>query len=119
MRLALAIAAAVALCFILARPLVAQVDHAHHAEHLGRVVFPTSCRPAVQQRFERAMALLHSFWWEEGPRAFRAGAPADSSCAMASWALALSLWGNPFTSGPAGARPRECAAAAPRGRARG
>src|SRR5260370_2343301 len=101
MRLALAIAAAVALCFILARPLVTQVDHAHRAEHLGRVVFPTSCRPEVQQRFERAMALLHSFWWEEGPRAFRGLSATHSSCAMAySWP-ALSLLGNPFTSGPA------------------
>ena len=119
MRLALPVAAAVALCFILARPLVAQVDHAHHAEHLGRVVFPTSCRPAVQQRFERAIALLHSFWWEEGPRAFRAVAAADSSCAMAYWGLALSLWGNPFTSGPAGDGLREGAAAAARGLALG
>jgi hypothetical protein len=119
MRLAFRIAAPIALSLILAPLLVAQVDHAHHAEHLGRVVFPTSCRPEAQQRFERAMALLHSFWWEESPRAFRAVAAADSSCALAYWGLALSQWGNPFTSGPAGANLRAGAAAAARGLALG
>jgi hypothetical protein len=119
MRLAFPIAAPAALSLILVSPLVAQADHAHHAEHLGRVVFPTSCRPEAQQRFERAMALLHSFWWEESPRAFHAVAAADSSCALAYWGLALSLWGNPFTSGPAGATLRAGAAAAARGLALG
>jgi tetratricopeptide (TPR) repeat protein len=104
---------------ILACPLVAQEDHAHQGEHIGRVVFPTSCRREAQQRFERAMALLHSFWWEESPRAFRAVAAADSSCALAYWGLALSLWGNPFTSGPAGDILRQGAAAAARGLALG
>src|SRR5260370_11090486 len=119
MRLAFRSAAPLALSLILARPLVAQEDQAHQGEHIGRVVFPTSCRPEAQQRFERAMALLHSFWWEESPRAFRAVAAADSSCALAYWGLALSLWGNPFTSGPAGDILRQGAAAAARGLALG
>jgi hypothetical protein len=119
MRVAFRIAASVAVSLILARPLVAQVVHEHHAEHLGRVVFPTACRPAAQQRFERAMALLHSFWWEEGRRAFRAVAAADSSCAMAYWGLALTLWGNPFTSGPSGDDLQQGEAAAARGLALG
>jgi hypothetical protein len=100
MRLALRTAAPVALCLVLARLLVAQVDHAHNAEQLGRVVaFPTSRRPQVQAAFERALALSHSFWWEAGPPAFRAVAAADSECAMAYWGLALNRWGNPFTVG--------------------
>src|SRR5258707_15649451 len=65
------------------------------------------------------MALVHSFWWEESPRAFRAVAAADSSCALAYWGLALSLWGNPFTSGPVGDILRQGAAAATRGLALG
>lgn len=36
-------------------------------EPLGRVLFDNSCAPAVQARFERAMALLHSFWRREAP----------------------------------------------------
>ena len=29
---------------------------------LGKVSFPTSCDPKVQPAFERAVAMLHSFW---------------------------------------------------------
>jgi hypothetical protein len=115
----LRIAAPVALSFILAGPLVAQADHEPHAEHLGQVVFPTSCRPEVQQRFEHAMALLHSFWWEEAGRAFRGVAAADSTCAMAYWGLALNFWGNPFVGGPSGDNLRQGGAAAARGLALG
>jgi hypothetical protein len=77
-------------------------EHAHgHGERLGRVVFPVSCAPEARRRFERAMAVLHSFWWEEGPHAFGAVLEADSTCAMAHWGLALNAWGNPFAGGPA------------------
>ena len=65
------------------------------------------------------MALLHSFWWEEGARAFRAVAAADSTCAMAQWGLALNSWGNPFVGGPSGGSLREGAAAATRALAMG
>src|SRR5438034_11532483 len=91
--------------------LAAQEPHPHQAEALGRVVFPVSCTPEAQTRFERAMALLHSFWWEEGARAFRAVAAADSTCAMAYWGLALNYWGNPFVGGPVGENLRHGAAA--------
>jgi len=98
--------------------LVARVraqEHEHGGapgEQLGRVVFATSCRPDAQAQFERAMALLHSFWWEEGARAFRAVTAADSTCAMAYWGLALNYWGNPFVGGPVGENLRHGAAAA-------
>ena len=101
---------------MLVAPVRAQ-EHEHGGapgEQLGRVVFATSCRPDAQVHFERAMALLHSFWWEEGARAFRAVTVADSSCAMAYWGLALNYWGNPFVGGPVGNNLREGAAAAAR-----
>ncbi|HEV8264883.1 MAG TPA: hypothetical protein VGQ06_08015, partial [Gemmatimonadales bacterium] len=60
------------------------------------------------------MALLHSFWWEQGPAAFRAVAAADSTCAMAYWGLALNHWGNPFVGGASGDNLRQGAAAAAR-----
>jgi len=69
---------------------------------LGHVVFPISCNPDAQQRFSRALALLHSFWWEQGQAAFQAVADADSTCAMAYWGMALNAWGNPFAGGPGG-----------------
>jgi hypothetical protein len=94
----LTVAAAVAL----APTLAAQEPEHHHDARLGRVVFPVSCAPVAQRRFEHAMAVLHSFWWEEGDRAFGDVLAADSTCAMAYWGLALNAWGNPFAGGPTG-----------------
>ena len=37
-------------------------------EQLGWVSFANSCTPAAQATFERAVALLHSFWWREGEK---------------------------------------------------
>jgi hypothetical protein len=80
---------------------LAAQEHPHaRGERLGRVIFPVSCAPEARRRFERAMAVLHSFWWEEGPHAFGAVLDADSTCAMAHWGLALTAWGNPFAGGP-------------------
>jgi hypothetical protein len=85
--------------------LLAQDHGQHHLPlgRLGRVSFPVSCTAQAQRRFEHAMAVLHSFWWEEGDRAFAAVLEADSTCAMAHWGRALNAWGNPFAGGPDGA----------------
>jgi tetratricopeptide (TPR) repeat protein len=89
----------------------AQDDHAHHGpppERLGRVNFPADCRPAVRARFERAVALLHSFWYEEAARTFAAVGEADSTCALAEWGMAMStlhpLWTPPTPEQHAAAR---------------
>ncbi len=87
---------------VVAPSLRAQHAHGRSAEQLGHVVFPTSCSAGAQREFERAMALLHSFWWEQGLAAFQAVVAADSSCAMGYWGLALNAWGNPFVGGPGG-----------------
>ena len=121
MSVAFRLAVSGALSLILVAPARAQ-EHEHggaHGEQLGRVVFATSCRPDAQAQFERAMALLHSFWWEEGARAFRAVTAADSTCAMGYWGLALTYWGNPFVGGPVGDNLREGAATAARALALG
>ena len=94
---------------------VAAQDHQHTGpERLGRVVFPVSCNAAARPLFEHAMAVLHSFWWEEAPQAFGAVLKADSTCAMAHWGLALNAWGNPFTPGPSGELLQKGAAEAER-----
>jgi len=87
---------------------IAQEEAHHHGVgRLGRVSFPVSCTAEARSRFRHAMAVLHSFWFEEGPRAFGAVLEADSNCAMAHWGLALNAWGNPFAGGPSGAALRE------------
>ncbi|HJU15957.1 MAG TPA: hypothetical protein VJ770_05775, partial [Stellaceae bacterium] len=57
--------------FLLAALLAPLSAAAHDAslpaagEKLGTVHFPISCSSAAQQRFSRAVAILHSFWYEE------------------------------------------------------
>ena len=99
--------------------LSAQHEHGHSNEQLGRVAFSVSCNSAAQQQFEHAMALLHSFWWEQGTSAFRDVAAADSTCAMAYWGSAMNAWGNPFAGGPAGQALATAAQAAERAAAIG
>ena len=72
-------------------------DEGHHheemtAEQLGTVHFSVSCAPAVQKPFERGIALLHSFWYEEATKQFEQVAKDDPQCAMAHWGVAISLW---------------------------
>jgi hypothetical protein len=69
----------------------------HHHEdltstQLGTVTFPVSCAPSVQKPFERGVALLHSFWYEEAGKEFQQIAIDDPHCVMAHWGLAMSLW---------------------------
>src|SRR5437899_8579980 len=61
-------------------------------EKLGTVTFPVSCTPAASQQFARAVALLHSFWYEEAVKAFTEVTVADPSCAMAFWGVAMSMY---------------------------
>ena len=62
----------------------------------GTVHFPVSCRPGVQEQFERAVAMLHSFFYPETIKAFEAIIAADPDCAMAYWGLAISQRPNPL-----------------------
>src|SRR6266508_1007909 len=62
----------------------------------GAVHFPISCRPGVQEQFERAVAMLHSFFYPEDVKAFEAIVAADPDCAMAYWGLAISQRPNPL-----------------------
>ncbi|MBW3629680.1 MAG: tetratricopeptide repeat protein [Gemmatimonadetes bacterium] len=113
--------AAVALVVGLATraPVVAQQhDHPASPEKLGQVSFPTSCTPAVVPGFERAVAMLHSFWFSEAESAFREVAARDPACAMARWGIAMTLLGNPMTRvAPSGDAMRAGLAAAEEARA--
>jgi tetratricopeptide (TPR) repeat protein len=74
---------------------IAGQDHQHAYdpnERLGTVSFPTSCAADVQKPFERGVALMHSFWYEEAQKQFAEVAAKDPKCAMAYWGQALSLW---------------------------
>jgi hypothetical protein len=64
---------------------------------LGRVDFTNSCSAAVQETFQRAVAMLHSFWYVEAEKTFRAVLAADPSCGIAAWGIAATLMGNPLS----------------------
>src|SRR6516162_4383884 len=59
---------------------------------LGQVDFPVSCTPAARQQFNGAVAILHSFWYEEAIKAFGAVTETDPDCAMGGWGVAMSYW---------------------------
>ncbi len=73
----------------------------HHAlteEEVGSVQFSTSCSQDAAGNFNRAVALLHSFQYEQTRQAFAQVAKEHPDCAMAQWGIAMShyhgLWDN-------------------------
>jgi tetratricopeptide (TPR) repeat protein len=77
-------------------------DEGHHHKlteaEVGSVHFATSCAKAVGVSFNRGVALLHSFQYEQARQAFVDISVQDPKCAMASWGVAMShyhgLWDN-------------------------
>jgi len=87
---------------------ISQMDSMDHStrsanvagpERLGTVSFSVSCAVGVQAPFNRGVALLHDFWYEEAQRQFEEITKTDPSCAMAHWGVAMSyfhqIWGRP------------------------
>jgi tetratricopeptide (TPR) repeat protein len=77
-----------------------QEEH-HHAiseEEVGSVHFLTSCGTDLTGNFNRAVALLHSFQYEQARQAFTEISERDPQCAMARWGVAMShyhgMWDN-------------------------
>jgi hypothetical protein len=64
-------------------------------DHLGTVHFAISCT-SVQGKFDRAVELLHNFFYPETVKAFQALIKEDADCAMAYWGLAMSELPNPL-----------------------
>jgi tetratricopeptide (TPR) repeat protein len=80
------------------------VDEHGASEQLGTVEFAVSCTPKAQAEFNRAAALLHSFWFAPAIEGFKTVVDLDGTCAMGHWGVAMSLLGNPFAwplTGPA------------------
>jgi tetratricopeptide (TPR) repeat protein len=99
--------------FFLAVPGLAQADGTDsHSGPLGKVSFPTSCDPKVQPAFQRAVAMLHSFWYSAGEKAFRDVLKDDPQCAIATWGIASILMSNPLAGQGASPKGAEQAQAA-------
>ena len=67
-------------------------EHMHASaaseEGLGRVHMDISCSP-VAAKFDRALALLHNFWYARALEGFRQVSNDDPECAMAYWGTDL------------------------------
>jgi tetratricopeptide (TPR) repeat protein len=72
------------------------VDHIHG---LGHVHMDTSCSPSVSADFDRALAMLHNFWFARAVEAFKKVIQADPQCAMAYWGAAMT-YNHPFWDAP-------------------
>ena len=68
-------------------------------EQFGKVAFELSATQKVKDSFNLALALLHSFEYEEAEKAFAKVIDMDPHCAMAYWGVAMSnfhpLWSPP------------------------
>src|SRR5256884_8876287 len=82
----------------------ASVAFAQQGDKLGKVEFPNSCSPAVQEKFLRGVAMLHSCYYSAAEKAFEEVAAEDNSCAIATWGFASILMSNPLQG--IGASPR-------------
>ena len=102
------IAAAAALTMVLGDPSLG-----HEVEEgkgqLGKVNFANSCDVKVQQELQRAVAMLHSFWFSAGEKAFRHVLDDDPSCGIATFGIAAILMNNPLAG--QGASPKDAASA--------
>src|SRR5262245_5765214 len=93
-------------CGVLALSLATVAASAQQHQHppaaldkLGSVSFSNSCNAAAQAPFNRGIALLHSFEFSRAIDALNEALKADPACGIASWAIALSHWSNPFAAG--------------------
>src|SRR5246127_4090201 len=63
---------------------------------LGRVNFETSCTTQAQEKFDRGLAMVHSFFYPNSVQAFTEAAAVDPQCAIAYWGIAISHRPNPL-----------------------
>lgn len=89
---------------------------AHEVEEgkgqLGKVSFANSCDAKVQGELQRAVAMLHSFWFSAGEKAFRHVLEDDPSCGVATFGVAAVLMNNPLAGQGASPKAAESALAA-------
>jgi hypothetical protein len=76
-----------------------QHPYSESDEGFGRVHMDISCAPAVAAEFDRALALLHNFWYVRALERFNQVLKNDPRCAMAYWGAAMS-YNHPFWDPP-------------------
>src|SRR5262250_3274025 len=90
-----------ALLAIVARPQDNQPEHSSSSskEGFGWVHMDISCSAKVASEFDRALALLHNFWYVRALERFEEVSKSDPGCAMAYWGAAMT-YNHPFWDPP-------------------
>jgi hypothetical protein len=90
-----------ALLAIAAHPQDSQPEHSSSTseEGFGRVHMDISCSARVASDFDRALALLHNFWYVRALERFEEVSKSDPGCAMAYWGAAMT-YNHPFWDPP-------------------
>src|SRR5215471_8623999 len=101
---------------------IPQGEHQHHHEgnapEIGSVSFAASCSPKARQRFNRAVAWLHSFEYDRAEQEFAGVIETNPGCAMAYWGIAMSYY-HPLWAPPGSEDLKKGAAAAAKARSIG
>jgi hypothetical protein len=89
-----------ALFAIAALPQEKPREHSFRSEEgFGRVHMDISCSAKVASAFDRALALLHNFWYVRALERFNDISKNDPGCAMAYWGAAMT-YNHPFWDPP-------------------
>jgi len=96
------------LVFSFVAPGTAQEDEEHQhgslgpEEGLGLAHMEISCSQQAGAKFDRALALLHNFWYARALDGFQQASKDDPECAMAYWGAAMT-YNHPFWDAPSAA----------------
>jgi tetratricopeptide (TPR) repeat protein len=81
-------------------------EHLHASpaseERLGRAHMDISCSRSVSAKFDRALSLLHNFWYGRALDGFQQVSNDDPECAMAYWGAAMT-YNHPYWDPPSAA----------------
>ena len=76
-----------------------QAPASRSEEGFGQVHMDISCSPSVAHDFDRALALLHNFWYPRALERFHDVLNKDPGCSMAYWGAAMT-YNHPFWDPP-------------------
>jgi hypothetical protein len=91
-------AVVLSLCWTMSTSHANAQSNAH--QHFGKVQFPIACNDGVQEQFDLALAMLHTFSFPDAAKTFAAVAQKDPDCAMAYWGIAATAIGSLYGGRP-------------------
>jgi Tfp pilus assembly protein PilF len=68
------------------------VEVSDQSPPIGQVDFTVSCSTEIQDRFERALMMLHHMMYAQAEKEFRSIVASEPDCAMAHWGVAMTLF---------------------------